>query len=95
MSKNDPLVTTPFIYFVYILPDFLARGQHLVLARDPSSCPDLSSTDIVAVRSSPGENIQHRKYLKGTFNRPLQMSRISGYKGVTEAAKLKVILAGK
>ena len=73
----------------------MLRGQHLVLARDPSSCPDLSSTDIVAVQSSSGENIQYQKYWKGTFNRPVQMSRISGNKGVTQEAKLKVILAGK
>ena len=91
--QNDLLVRSPFIYFVNFLLDFLACGQHLVLARDPSSCPDLSSTDIVTVQSSSGENIQHRKYWKCTFNRPVQRNRISGNKGVTQSAKLKVILA--
>ena len=32
-------------------------------------------------------------FTSSTFKRPVQMSRISGNKGVTQAAKLKVILA--
>ena len=81
--------------FIAIFAPVESLPSPATLARDPSSCPDLSSTDIVAVQSSSGENIQYQKYWKGTFNRPVQMSRISGNKGVTQEAKLKVILAGK